>query len=157
MSHLLTTMFWNTNSFSGSGQLNEGAFNFGDVNKLFRCHVRGAINFQGASVGDSSVFTNNLTWGVQVIPHGNSPFDVVTSTDDDTWIIRGQVAFNDTVVGWAPNTDTAGVLATVAVRDEWAGQLNLAGANMDCYLSIKASVGSAANFNTTGTIRWWWL
>jgi hypothetical protein len=157
MSHLLTTMYWNTDSFSGTDQLNEGAFEFGTVNKLFRCHVRGAVNVQAGTFDDTSIWTNNLAWGVQVIPHGDSPFDVVDSSDSDTWIIRGQIGFNDVAVGWAPNTDNSAVLSAVTIRDEWAGQLNLAGANMDCYLSIKASVGSASNFNTTGTIRWWWL
>jgi hypothetical protein len=157
MSHLLTTFFWANSSFSGSGQDNEGPFHVGNVNKFFRFEVRGEVNYQGATVSTSSVFANIIAWGVQIVPHGNSPEDVVTSADSDTWLMRRQVGSEDSFTTWAPSTDDAGVLASNAIADDWAGQLALGGADMDCYLSLKPTTGSVANANTFGTIRLWWL
>lgn len=157
MSHLLTTFFWTTTSYSGSGQIDEGPFHIGLVNKLFKAEVRGAIGHQGGTIDTSSVLSNYTAWGLQIVPHGNSPLDVITSSDSDSWLMRRQTGTDDLAMTWAPSTDTAGLLQSTAVADDWAGQLNLAHADMDCYLSLKPTIGSVANNNTLGTIRLWWL
>jgi hypothetical protein len=156
MTHLLTTMFWSTSSFSGTSQLNEGPFHMGTVNKLFRFQVRGLINYVGTAVTDMSITANLPAFGVQQVPHGNSPNDVISSTDNDTWLVRRQTGENDTMGSWAPSSDTGVLFVQNAVRDDWAGQLAI-GADTDVYLSIKTSTGQTLpDFNTFGTIRVWW-
>lgn len=156
MGHLLTTFYWSTSSFSGAGQLNEGPFHVGNVNKFFRFEVRGVMNFQGIAYGGTTVEANYSAWGLQQVPHGAAALDVITSTDNDTWLMRRQTGSNDTRFAWTPDTNLAAVLRSEAIADDWRGQLAIA-ADTDLYLSIKSSTGGVVdNYNTFGTIRLWW-
>lgn len=157
MSHLLTTFFWSSSSFSGSGQNAFGPFRVGLVNKLFKLQTRGGINFQGAVLNSSGVTANFLSWGVCIVPHGTSPPDVITSFDSDTWIARRQTGLDDTLVGWAPDTSNGAVLGGFGITDDWAGQLSYGHNDQDLYFCVKALVGSLANANTFGTCRLWWI
>jgi hypothetical protein len=156
MGHLLTTFYWSTSSFSGIGPLHEGPFFVGTLNKLFRAEVRGQVNYQASVVGPASVGVNSPAWGLQQVPHGSAANDPVTSTDDDTWLIRRQIGQDDYLTSWAPNTANANILAGSEVSDSWHGQLAI-GAATDLFLSFKSSSGIAiGNMNTFGTIRIWW-
>jgi len=156
MSHLLTTFFWSTDSFSGASQLNEGPFHVGTVTKFLRAEVRGNINYQGASLADNGIFANYAAWGLQQIPHGDAALDVYTDTDSDTWLMRRQTGSQDVVPAYAPTTDVGAFFVSNTVADDWAGQLAI-GADTDMYLVIKATEGnSLASLNTFGTIRVWW-
>jgi hypothetical protein len=157
VSHLLYSLTWLNGSFSGSGQIAMGPFPMGDVNKLFKLQARGAINFQGAVIGTSSVFANLLTWGVCLVPHGDSPPDVLTSSDSDAWLIRTGVGSTDVAATWAPNTDSAGSLAALAMDGEWAGQLSYGGAAQDVFVCLRAFTGSIANANSMGQARLWFI
>lgn len=153
---LLTTFFWNTSSFSGSAQLNEGPFFVGFVNKFFKVEVHGMINFQGAVFGSSSVEANFAAFGLQQVPHGAAALDVITSTDNETWFMRRQIGQDDHRAVWAPDTSNSALLASQVVTDRWAGQLAI-GADTDLFLSVKTSTGAAlGNLNSFGTIRLWW-
>jgi len=156
MGHLLTTFYWSTSSFTGAGQLNEGPFHVGTLNKLFRAEVRGAMNYQGASNGSHGVLANFPAWGLQQVPHGAAALDVITSTDDDTWLMRRQTGSEDILTAWAPDSAIGTLFASNGIEDDWHGQLAV-GADTDLYLSLKSSTGAGVNnFNTFGTIRIWW-
>ena len=153
---LLTTFFWNTASFSGTGQLNIGPFFVGFVEKFYRVEIRGEMNYQGASLTDTGVLANFPAWGVQQVPHTAAGEDVITSFDGYTWFARRQTGCLDYITSWAPTTDTAAVIAGVAMTEDWAGQLAIGG-DTDIWVSIKTATGAAlSNFNTFGTVRLWW-
>jgi hypothetical protein len=156
MSHLLTTMFFNDGAFSGTDQLSLGPGDIGLVHKLFRCHVRGQVNVQSETGAVGTVNANFWVWGVNIVPHGDSPDDVIESADSDAWLIRGQIGYNDYVTTWAPSSDDCGVLGGFGLTDEWAGQLNLAGAEMDLYFCIKTATTALPNANVFTTVRLWW-
>ena len=152
----LTTFFWSSSSFSGSSQLNIGPEFIGHVNKLFKAEIRGQVNYQGVALSGSGVLANILGWGVQQVPHTAAAEDITGSVDSETWLVRRQSGQNDQVVGWAPSTDTASIMVTNALCDDWAGQLAI-GLDTDIWVSIKATTGgSLANLNTFGTVRLWW-
>jgi hypothetical protein len=157
VSHLLYSLTWLNSSFSGSSQIAMGPFPMGDVNKLFKLQAHGAINFQGATVATSSVFANFLTWGVCLVPHGNSPPDVLTSSDSDAWLIRTGLGNTDFAIGWAPSTDNAGNIGSYAMDGDWAGQQSYGGASQDVFVCLRAFVGSVANANSMGQARLWFI
>jgi hypothetical protein len=157
VSHLLYSLTWLNGSFSGSSQVAMGPFPMGDVNKLFRLEARGAINAQGASISTSSVVSNFVTWGVCLVPHGNSPPDVLTSSDSDTWLIRTGLGSTDLFTSWAPSTDTAGSLLSYAMNGDWAGQLSYGGNSMDAFVCLRAFTGSIADSNSLGQARLWFI
>jgi hypothetical protein len=153
---LLTTFFWQTSSFSGSGQLNMGPFFVGFVEKFYKFEVNGQINFQGSAISVASVLANPIVFGVQQVPHTAAGEDIITSFDSETWLVRRQTGSQDLVTTWAPSTDTAAVLGSLATRDRWAGQLAIGG-DTDLWVSMKTSNGSSTgNINTFGTVRLWW-
>jgi hypothetical protein len=157
VSHLLTTFFWNNASFSGGSQLNMGPFFVGTLNKLFRAEVRGQINYQGFTLSGTGVLANSPAWGLQQIAHGTSAQDVITSSDNDSWLMRRQTGSEDVLTAWTPTTNNGAVYVSNAIADDWAGQLAV-GAATDLYLSIKTSASlSVPNYNAFGTIRIWWI
>lgn len=146
----------NTSSFSGTAQLNEGPFNIPTVNKLLRAEVRGKVNFQGVVIASTGVEANFQVWGLQWVPQGNAALDVVTSGDDNHWLIREQLGSQESRVEWTPSTNSAVYLAGYAMHEDWAGQLPI-GASIDLYLSLRAPTGvSISNMNLFATLRWWW-
>jgi hypothetical protein len=157
VSHLLYSLTWLNGSFSGSSQIAMGPFPMGNVNKLFKLKARGAINFQAGTISTSTVISNYLTWGVCLIPHGNSPPDVLTSSDSDAWLIRTGLGSTDLVNAWAPSTDTAGAQLSYSMDDDWAGQLSYGGAAQDVFICLRAFSGSVANANTLGQVRLWFI
>lgn len=148
--------YWGTPSFSGTGQFNEGPFHIGAINKLIRARVSGAINYQGSSITDTSVFGNFLLWALSIVGHGSSALDIILAGDSNQFLIRQQTR-GATVATWAPNTDTAAVLASLEIAAEWQGQLNPVTSDIDAYLSFAPPFGgSTSNFNTYGTVEFWY-
>jgi hypothetical protein len=157
VSHLLTTFFFNTTAFSGGTQNNMGPFHVGTLNKLFKAEVRGQINYQGFVLSATGVLANSPAWGLQQVAHGSSAQDVITSFDNDSWLMRRQTGSEDQFATWTPTTNNGVVYVSNALEDDWAGQLAV-GADTDMWLSIKTSAGlSVPNYNCFGTIRIWWI
>jgi hypothetical protein len=155
--HLLFTLTWLNNTFSGSSQVAMGPFPMGNVNKMFKLEARGAINFQAGTISTSSVISNFLTWGVCLVPHGNSPPDVLSSADSDAWLIRTGLGSNDLVNAWAPSTDTAGAQISYAMDGKWAGQLSYGNTAQDVFICLRAFAGAVSNANTLGQCRLWFI
>lgn len=157
MTTLVEVVYPSTSAFSGTSQLNLGPYFVPDVKRLLRAEVHGAINFQGATVGTSSVVANLQLWAVQWVPHGTSPSDVVTTADGDQWLIRQQVGRDDLSSTWAPSTDAAGLLTSLALDGWWAGQLAI-NTSIDLYMSLRAPTGaSITNQNLFASLRFWWV
>lgn len=156
MSTQIEVVYPSTSAFSGTAQLNLGPYTVPNVKTLLRVQHRGKVNFQGVSIGDTTVEANTPLWAVQFVPQGNAPADVVTTVDGGTWLIRRQLGSTETRLAWAPNTDTAAYLATVDLTDDWHGQLAL-GISIDLYLSMRAPTGATINnLNLFSSLRFWW-
>lgn len=157
MTTLVEVVYPSTSSFSGTSQLNLGPYFVPDVKRLLRAEVHGAVNFQGATISVSSVVANFQLWAVQWVPHGSSPADIVTTADGDQWLMRQQLGQDDALTTWAPSTDAAALLASLALNGWWAGQLAING-SIDLYLSLKAPTGaSIPNMNLFASLRFWWV
>lgn len=153
---LVEVVYPSTSSFSGTSQLDIGPFFVPSVNTLLRVEISGRFNSQGAVFGSSSVEANLLLWGVQYVPTGSAPADVVTSADGPQWLFRQQLGNTDNRVSWAPDTDTAAVLGAAGTTGEWAGQ-QLGLGNIDLWFSARTPTGVAqGNVNYFGSIRFWW-
>lgn len=150
------TEYPSSGSFSGSGQFDFGPFFIDSVVKLLRHEVRGQVNYQAVTAGDTSVQANKLLWAVQWVPSGDSPSDIVTTVDGPQFPIREQLGTLDLLTTWAPSTDTSGLMTSSGLRSFWAGQL-VVNQSIDLYLSFKAPTGEAiANANFFASLRTWW-
>lgn len=157
MATLVEVVYPSISSFSGTSQLNLGPYFVPSVKRLLRVEVHGEINFQGSSIGTSSVFANFQLWAVQWVPHGTAALDCVTTADGPQWPIRQQTGQDDGHATWSPSTDVAGVLSHLALNGWWAGQLAING-DIDLYLSSRAPTGvSVSNQNLFASLRFWWV
>lgn len=156
MSTKAEVVYPSTSSFSGTSQLNLGPYTVPTVGRLLRTEVRGMINVQGSTISVSSVTANFGLWGVQWVPTGNAPSDIVTTADGPQFPIREQVGNKDLITTWAPSTDDAALLFNFGLRSFWAGQLHI-GQTIDLYLSLRAPTGaSLSNANLFASLRFWW-
>lgn len=145
-----------TASFNAAGQLNFGPYPSGVISKLLRAEVRGQINFQAVTVGAASVDANFQLFGLQWVAHGAAALNVVSSADDDHWLIREQTGTNDARIFWTPAANTISRMRSYVTKADWAGQLPI-GVSADLYLSFNSPTGVVIdNMNYFGTIRWWW-
>jgi hypothetical protein len=151
--------FWLQSSTSGSAQINQGPFHLGSIGRLLKTETHGQINLQGGTFGSSSVFSDPVCWGLQVVDHGASPLDLITSLDNDQWLIRQQTDNGDTGYSstWSPSTDTAAALSGLPQRSRWRGNY-VRNADTDIYLSWALPFsGTFPNFNSYGVLRAWWF
>ena len=157
MTHLITTFFWEATNFSGTSQLDVGPWNIGNVNKLFRLQTRGTVDFHSTNITSPTVFGSPVAWGVQIVAHGTSPSDVISDPDSDQWLMRVRAGTGEGNATWSPNSNTATTVQAVATADDWAGQLALGAVNIDAWVSFKGfPFLSLAEFDTYGTLRFWW-
>jgi hypothetical protein len=146
-----------TSSFSGTGQLALGPFNVGTVNKLLQVELRGAANFDAATITATGVLANVAIYGIQWVAHGAGHGDVVSSAYDPTWPIRHQLGMNDLTASWTPTTGGSNTLACNALWGHWAGQLAI-GENVDMWLLLKSPSGQAvSNMNLFASLEAWWV
>lgn len=143
-------------SMSGTAQINQGPFHIGAVNQLLQLEAVGGLNFQSFTDVTPFVLTNDILWGVQLVPHGSAPLDVLTSTDNYQWPIRQMIAPIGYDAVYAPSSATSVVLAGFPLTKLWRGQLMLQ-ADTDMYLSFgRPFGGSFLNANAVGDLRAWW-
>lgn len=145
-----------TSSASGSGQENYGPYEVPSCIALLRVEVRGEVNFQGATISDTSVTANYQLYAVQYVAHGAAAADIVSTADGLPFLLREQTGRDDTLTTWAPNTDSAAILGSLGLRAQWAGQLQI-NESIDLYLSFKSPGGqSVPNHNLFASLRFWW-
>jgi hypothetical protein len=154
MSHNI--FYYDQTSASGSAQINQGPFHLGTVNRLLQIEAVGTLNYQSQTLSVPTVLTNNILWGVSLVPHGSAVLDVLVSLDNDQWPIRQMIDFGSYVSWWAPSSAVGVAMVGAALNKLWRGQLILL-ADTDMYLSWGLPFGgSFADFNAVGSLRAWW-
>ena len=157
MTALKIVFYPSTGAFSGSGQLELGPFHVGVINKLTQVRLNGSANFEAAALIPTGIIANLAIYGIQWVPHGNSPGDVVLSAYDDTWPIRHQWGVTDWGTSWTPTANDANVMNTWGIWGHWAGQLAI-GADTDLWFLLKSPTGQAIdNFNLFASLEAWWV
>lgn len=157
MATLVEVVYPTNTAFGGTGQLNIGPFTVPIVQTLFRTEVRGRVNFFAGDYTDGDFALENvLLWGLQWVPEGDPPNDIVTSSDGPSWLIRESLGTHDKHFFWAPNTDTGVLYQSLATKADWAGQLPI-NQSIDLWFSSRAPTGVAPQkLNMYGSIRFWW-
>lgn len=131
------------NTFSSAAtQQNIGPFNPGTVNRIFKAAIRGQISYQSSTVAQPYVTANDILWGLQYVAHGASPLSAASSAPSDQWLWRCNVANRtDTLHVFAPSTATGVSQAVVSLKEDYHGQGNRPGGDIDVYVSVLSSFG----------------
>jgi hypothetical protein len=153
------TIFYFDNTFAGGGvQRDVGPLHPGSVNRVFRAACRGELSLQSFTPGSSFNTQNDLLWGLQWVNHGSAPLDVLTSAVDDHWFWRHALTLtNDVTRTWAPSSATGVVQGSDPLHDEYRGQYIKPAADIDLFISIRASFGLlTGTFIMLGSVEFAW-
>lgn len=140
--------FFDNTFASAATQQDIGPFNPGTVNRIFEVSVHGLLSHESSPVNTPYVVGDDLLWGLQWVAHGAGSQAILTSAPGDQWLWRQNVAYrNDWATTFAPSSAT-GVLQTAqSLWQDYKGQGNKPGSNIDVYISVQSAFGV-----TTGPI-----
>jgi hypothetical protein len=117
---------------------------------LTQVQVRGALNFQGATIDSGFDLGNQYGHGIYVgatWPGWNA------GQDDAGWLMWGAIEPGDTTLAYAPASDSAYALVRYNIRLDWRGQRPVAATSTVFWgWAIIADSTEPANAGFTGTI-----
>jgi hypothetical protein len=105
------------------------------MNKL--THVKANISFgeAGASFAPGSLLIGAVIWGVEWVPHGDSPYVLPADAGAGNFLWSRSTSSNaQGSATWTPTTDNAEIITYWGATEEWNGQLYM-GQEIDLYLA----------------------
>jgi len=127
---------FNGNNYgSPTSELQFGPYNLGSCTKLLRVTASLVNTYLTGDLVIGQAVVPALVWGVQWVPHGNSPLNLPASAFHASFL-WAKIIHDDANIAftWSPSTDTAGNGSVDAVTEEWRGQLPI-GMNIDLYVT----------------------
>lgn len=144
---------WNWFDNAGANtNLQNYQFNLGDVNKLHRIEVTGAVIYPTQSITDTTEIVDPIIWGVQYMAHGATPLTLPADSDDVHFLAVEAHTPDEVAIGWAPNTATAAAVVGGPIRIHWGGQFYIGGGNTDICFTATYSFTAALTWVTQGGI-----
>jgi hypothetical protein len=141
-----------------TSQINQGPFSINVTSRFLRARVHGTIGFQTTSLTIPFFRANDILWGLQWVPSGNSPEDILISAPDEHWFWRHVAAGNeDVTVAFSVGSGTVTYETLLSTTQEYHGQTIGSVGNIDIYLSIRSIFGvTTANAVAIGNIEARW-
>lgn len=145
---------WSQTSPTGGGNL--ANVTLLGLKKMLRAEVHGAItNPISTSTVSGSQFSSPLMWGIQAIPHGNTPLALPSNITAADWLVVEAHQPSEIVAAWAPSTDTVAVASGGGFSLEWAGQ-KFIGADTDVLFTDGQDSGFSTTWESFGTMTLWY-
>lgn len=118
----------------------------------------GQLSSQSGNVTPPFVTASDLLWGIQYVPSGNTPLDILTSAPTDQWFWRHMVAENnDQRQGFDTPSTTATTQASFSLKERYQGQGNRPNAAIDIYVSFRSVFNiTVSPFFTSGSAEGYW-
>jgi len=123
-----------------------GPFNLGTCKKLLHVVASLTTSYQGDALSNTAVLNFGIVWGVQWVPHGNSPLALPADAFEANFL-WAEYAIKDTGVNvaWTPDTSPGAYIALTSVEEQWRGQYPI-GQNIDLYLTTAYAISSSQDF-----------
>lgn len=145
---------WAQTSDTGGGSLALIALPAGI--KLFRAEVHGTVSHPiGTTTTSGTQFDGSLMWGIQGIPHGNTPLALPANITAADWLVVQAQEPTEVTAVWAPSTDTAAVASAGGFSLVWTGQQSYPAAT-DFLFSDGQATGFSSTWESFGTMRLWY-
>lgn len=118
----------------------------------------GELSVQSGNVTPPFVTASDLIWGIQWVPSGNTPLDILTSAPTDQWFWRHMVAHNnDARQGFDTPSTTATTQVSHTLKERYRGQGNRPGGAIDVYVSFRSVFNiTVSPFFTSGSADGIW-
>lgn len=153
MSTSLAIINWEQTTATGGGQL--ASISLIGLHKILRVEARGGITFP---VGTTTVtglgFSVATMFGIQAIPHGNTPLALPSNITAADWLVVQQRDPGEGVLAWAPSSATAAAAGGGGFSMDWAGQ-KAYNADTDLVFTDGQSTGFTDTWRCWGTMRVW--
>lgn len=154
MSTNVAIINWEQTSATGGGNL--AIVSLAGLGKLLRVEARGGISFPFGTTTDTGPgFDVATMFGIQAIPHGNTPLALPANITAADWLVVQQRVPGEGVAAFSPSTDTAAAAAGGGYSMDWAGQ-QYYGADTDVVFTDGQSSGFTDAWRNWGTMRIWW-
>lgn len=155
MSTNLAIINWEQTSPTGGGNL--AILTVNPLTKLLRVEVRGAITYPASTYTSSATgYANPVMYGIQAIPHGNTPLALPANITAADWLVVEQREPGEASIAWAPSTDTSAAFAGGGYSLDWAGQ-KYYNADTDLVITDGQSAGYSLTWMNFGTMRIWYV
>lgn len=130
-----------------------GPYELGSCSKLLHVTCGLTISTPGAALAGTALLVNTIIWGVQWVPHGDSPL-ALPGFAFDTQFLWALTLGTDLGISaaWAPNTDNGAVLTGNVVSHEWRGQLPI-NETIDLYLTTAVTNSDQSPFEGSFMMR----
>jgi hypothetical protein len=154
MPALTAIINWAQTSPTGGGSLALIALPAGI--KLLRAEVHGAItNPIATSTVTGTQFSSPLMWGIQAIPHGNTPLVLPNNITAADWLTVEAHQPSEIVAAWAPSSATVAIGSGGGFSLKWSGQAEYAAAT-DVLFSDGQATGFSTSWESFGTLKLWY-
>jgi hypothetical protein len=135
---------FNGNNYgSPESELQFGPYNLGSCTKLLRVTASLTNSNVAGTYDVGQALTGPFIWGVQWVPHGNSPLSLPADAFEANFLwVRNIHTDGYGTLTWAPSSDTAGSGTVDIATYEWRGQLPI-GQDIDLYVTMADLVTGA--------------
>lgn len=145
---------WEQTTPTGGGNL--ASITLLGLNKILRVEARGGITFPiGTTTATGPGFTVATMFGIQAIPHGNTPLALPANITAADWLVVEQRIPGEGVIGWSPSSNTAAAGAGGGFSMDFAGQKHY-GADTDLLFTDGQSSGFTETWRCWGSMRVWY-
>lgn len=145
---------WAQTSNTGGGSLAVIALPAGI--KLFRAEVHGTVSHPVSTFAPTgNQFDGSLMWGIQGIPHGNTPLALPANITAADWLVVQAQEPAEVTAFWVPDTSTAALATAGGFSLRWAGQQLYPNAT-DFLFTDGQAAGYSASWESFGTLTLWY-
>jgi hypothetical protein len=124
--------------------------------KLLRVEMHGAHTDPITTATTSGSQLNSpFVWGIQAIPHGNTPLALPANITAADWLVVQAHEPGELGVFWAPSTDTVAFDVGGGYHLRWSGQQAYA-ASTDIIFTTGQWTGFSTSSESFGTMRIWY-
>lgn len=154
MPALIGIINWAQTSNTGSGNLAIITLPAGI--KLLRAEVHGTVTHPIATATTSGPqFDSPLMWGIQAIPHGNTPLALPANITAADWLVVEAHQPAEVVAAWAPSTATVAIGTGGGFSLRWSGQAVYSGST-DVVFTDGQATGFTEVWESFGVMKVWY-
>lgn len=145
---------WSQTAPTGGGNL--ALINIPSAFKLLRAEVHGAVtNPIATSTVTGTQFSSPLLFGIQAIPHGNTPLALPANITAADWLVVEAHQPSEIVAAWAPSSATVAIGSGGGFSLKWRGQQAFS-ASTDILFTDGQDAGFSTTWESFGTLTVWY-
>lgn len=130
-----------------------GPYNLGSCGKLLHVTATLSHSYPGVTLASNGTLSFGILWGLQWVPHGNSPLTLPADAFEPSFLWAEYAAYDKASdLAWTPAANSASFSTLTTVSKEWRGQLPI-NQNIDLYVTTGYGITSSEVFQGSFLMR----